>query len=101
MKDTPNFPRIYISRTEREWELIDALTPDINHFINKKLSELQKQYKSSPKSVCNSVTRRKQREYKVYPKFQPLLNILSARTGLPISTVVDRAVLETLILDKK
>lgn len=93
--------KLYISRTKKEWETIEQKLSqigksDLASFINRKVYQLEKEYKKCPQCVCEIVEDRKQKKISVsYPK---VLQKISVKTGKPISTVLDRLIIEPLLL---
>lgn len=104
-KTSPN-PRIFISRTENEWTAIEKRLEEMNlsnfnSYLNSRISLLQKKYKESPSDLCTSIGKRVQREYSVNEKYFKILNIISVKTSIPVSTIVDRTIIEPLIINNK
>lgn len=100
-KSTPS--KIYISRTKREWNAIEKKLEelgrkDFSSYVRGSLLLLKKQYKDSPSSVCTAVEKRIQRPQRIPEEYFEMLDVISLRTGLPVSTIVDRLIIDPLLM---
>jgi hypothetical protein len=97
--------RIFISRTEREWNVIEKKLKeegrkDFNAYLRGKIYLLQKQYEDCPSCVCTSVSKRIQKPYYLPESCIKVLMRISVKTNVPLSTIVDRLIVDPLILAK-
>lgn len=100
---TPN--RVSLSRTEKEWEVIDKRLQemgrsDFTAYLVGRISLLERQYADNPNIVCTAVSRRIQKQPIIPEQYYKLLIKISVKTGFPISVVVDRLIIDPLLLSK-
>lgn len=97
--------KVFISRTQREWDAIENKLKEIgrnnlNSYIRGQISLLERQYADCPSCVCTSVGKRIQKPFTVQPTPFKTLDKVSLKTGIPVSTIIDRLIIDPLILSK-
>jgi hypothetical protein len=96
------YPRIYISRTQKEWDLIDKKViqlgkENVNAYIRSKIPQLKNDYKECPECLCAISGERKQRhQYLRADQFEILAEI-SRITGITEGVIVNKLIIEPLL----
>lgn len=94
--------KVYITKTNKEWDAIDEKLSqlgksDLRAFINRKISQLEKEYKKCPKCVCDEINKGKKKKKISIPESKVIQKI-SVKTGKPMSAVLDRLIIDPLLL---
>lgn len=96
------YPKIYISRTQKEWDVIDRRIKELNKsdlgaFLRSKIGELEKEYLQCPNCICSGVGKKVQRhQYLPAQQFKILLEI-SEKTGIAEGVIVNKLIIEPLL----
>jgi len=101
MPEDDDLKKVFISRTNREWKTIDKKLNAIGKknlpsYIMGRILLLEKQY-AEDKSICN-VERRKEKPIPITDKHFKIIDKISLRAGLPIATLIDRLIIDPLIM---
>lgn len=93
--------RIYITKTEGEWQTIDEIIShsgyDLSGYINRKISDINIQFKDCPNCVTVANGEKKQRQHYVPPHLYESLERLSDQMKIPVSTIIDRLIIIPLL----
>lgn len=96
------YERIFLTRTEKEWELIEKRLNEISRstihaYINTRISMLEKEYGGSPGGVYFGGGK-KTRKFYITPSQFEILSKISENTGLHESTIVNKLIIEPLLV---
>lgn len=96
------YKRIYISRTAKEWELIDKRIKDLNKsnihsFLRSSLSRLEKDFNICEHCICSSVGPNMQRQIYIAPEQFEILNKISIVSELPEGIIVNQLIIQPLL----
>jgi hypothetical protein len=98
--------RASISKTEREWKIIDRRIRELgsnsyNSYLNKRISSLCNDFIESPQSVCDALKSETSIRQKRIPEmYHDALYNISVMSGVPISTIIDRIIVQPLLIEK-
>lgn len=95
--------KIYISRTNREWKAIEKRMAEIGRkdlasYIVGRISLLEKQYADDKNGVISSIEKRIQKPIFIKENYLKILGVISLKTGTPVATLIDRLILDPLML---
>lgn len=101
-------PRIYISKTEKQWELIDRKLSemgrhDFNSYLRGQISLLHNKILECPDCICeiiNSQGNRITRQHVLNNQYLNCLKIIEYKTGLKPSTIINELIISPLLYDK-
>lgn len=98
--------RIAISRTQGEWEIIEERAiligrPNLASHMRSELYKIAKIYSRCPTCVTPSSGEKIRKEFPVYPDIYDALCSLSSLMKIPISTIVDRLILQPLLMPEE
>jgi len=96
------YQRIFITRTQKEWELIELRLSQINRsnmnaFINSRICGLEKEYADCPQNIYfggNKITKR----FYIPPQTFEILSKLNEITGTHESAIVNKLIIEPLLI---
>lgn len=97
--------RVYISRTNREWQVIDKRMEEINRknlsaYVMGRISLIERQYADNKNSVITAIEYRIQKPLFLKESSLKIIGVLSLKTGIPVATIIDRLIIEPLLLSK-
>lgn len=96
-----SYPRIYLSRTALEWELLQKKVQErgyknINLYIRSRIKELHEEFKNCPERVLCLYGHAVQKpQYLRIDQFESIAE-LARRSGVPEGTLVNRLIIEPL-----
>ena len=97
--------RIYISRTESHWKIIDKKIEELgksnlNSYLRGRISLLVDRFEECPENICSLLEPKIQKQHYVPETYFRMLQKISVKTGIPESTIIDRLIIDKLILTK-
>lgn len=95
--------RVMLSRTNREWKTIEKRMKDIGRkdltaYIMGRISLLEKQYADDKNGLILSIEKRIAKPFFIKESSLKVVGVLSLKTGIPVATIIDRLILDPLIL---
>lgn len=96
------YERIFLTRTQKEWQLIEKRIGEISRqnmhaYINSRISILQKEYGDCPDCVCFGGSKQTKKFYITPDQFE-ILSRISQKTGIHESTIVNKLIIEPLLI---
>jgi hypothetical protein len=103
-KENPTV-RVHISRTNKEWEVLQKRMEEINRkslssYVMGRISIIERQYADNQTAVITSIEHRIQKPIFLKENSLKVIGVLSLKTGIPVATIIDRLILDPLILSK-
>jgi uncharacterized membrane-anchored protein YjiN (DUF445 family) len=97
--------RIYISRPEAHWKIIDKKIEelgksDLNSYLRGRISLLINRFEQYPESISNLLEKKIEKQHYVRESSFKILQKISYEMEVPISTIIDRLIIDNLILPK-
>lgn len=93
--------RIFIKKAPCDWASIEAHMKDgnrrhINAYINRKVSQLVKQYEECPTCISEKFEPKQQRAYYLSPESFENISRIADAIGVPESTLIDKLIIEPM-----
>lgn len=98
--------KIRITYSNREWKIIDKRirelgSKDYNRYLSKKISALLNDYNNCPDCIIEALAPNKKRRDNLIPSdLYNTLRIVSQKTDIPVSTIVDKLIILPLLIEK-
>lgn len=96
-------PRIYLSRTSLEWDLIERRVKElgaknINSYIRSKIKELSEEAEACPHKIeCLSGISIQKTQYLRIDQFE-IISTIANKAGVSGGTIVNRLIIEPLLI---
>ncbi len=102
MTDRNSLYRIYITKSKKEWEVIEQRLKEIGRkeistYVSSRASLLAKEYAVCPSCVCEGVKNKIQRSYYLLPEDYDAISEIAGIVGVSESHLIERLIIEPLI----
>lgn len=100
---TPQYHRVCISRTHQEWQLIDKRLKELGRenltfYLRSGIALLEKEFNENPERICASLGPRIKKQHYVTDEHFEILNRISAKVLIPEGVIVNKLIIEPLII---
>lgn len=101
--------RLFLPKTKKEWRIIDSRikklgTSNFSMYLIKKITHLIEDYKSHSTEIDNFLINEDNktvvRQKRISCNFHEELSKISKKTGVPISSIVDKIIITPLLIEK-
>ena len=97
--------QLSVSKTAGEWSLIDKKVKesgksDLNTYIRCEAIKLKNAFTKSPSCITNAEGERIEKRPYLPVTIYEELNVIAVRMRVPVSTVIDRLIIEPMLLPK-
>lgn len=98
------YPRISITRTHKEWKIVDKKIKelgkkDLSSYIKNQIPRIKEEFEKCPENLCFGGGEKKQRQEYLGIHHYEILSEISEKTGIEKGILVNRLIIEPLLIN--